>query len=622
MITEGQTFSLSETTRILKASYFFSSGQQLPMTSPNKLEIRGTLAEHPLAELLVEAIEARLSGSFRLAGDAQKAMIYLRAGAVVFAASNARRHRLFEMLLENGRATREQITAVNDFANDQTLGAALVAKGALTATELDEIFVRQTEEVIKSSIQWTEGEWIFSPLVRIKDSIAYRIETTKILWEYGRSLPSEKIVRRFRSFQESFGPKPAVESSHALLPEEAFLLSRFENSFLKVKDLFALGTLSEAATIRTLYILWLGGFLYRQHWNAAFPEWKITAIHAAKLSVKRDESETAAAAAAEETEKVSGDLSPAARAGASASENNSGAKADGDGKKAPAFQGIKEEISRPAGADSARREVHFSPAAPKNEAPPQNPSSSSSSGTSDAAANDERRRLEEYLKRVEEAVTLYEVLGVAPKADVKEIKTAYFTLAKRFHPDLFHKESGTENHKRIQTAFTEIAHAYETLKDQSSRELYDYKNREKLADPVAAKKSKTAAAAPANTPEGQAAMAKESFEQGYSYLMEDEYEEALPLLARAVHLAPDNARYHAFYGKLLSADQKSTHKAETEMQLAVKLDPNNSMFRLMLAEFYADLKLYRRAEGELPRLLAIFPNNPEARQLLESLPKK
>jgi curved DNA-binding protein CbpA len=587
------------------------------MTSPNKLEIRGNLAEHPLAELLVEAIEARLSGSFRLASDARKAMIYLRDGAVVFAASNARRHRLFEMLLESGRATREQIIAINDFANDQTLGAALVADGALTASELDEIIVRQIEEVVKSSIQWTEGEWIFSPLVRIKDSIAYRIETTKILWEYGRSLSSEKIVRRFRSFQESFGVKPGFESPHALLPEEAFLLSRFENSFLKVKDLFALGTLSEAATIRTLYVLWLGGFLYRQHWNAAFPEWKIAAIHAAKLSVKRDEAETAAAtAAAEETEKVSDDSPPTATA-AAASENNSDANADGDGKKASAFQGIKEEIFRPAGADSARREVHLPSAAPKNEAPPKNVASSST------GASDERRRLEEYLKRVEEAVTLYEVLGVTPKTDVKEIKTAYFTLAKRFHPDLFHKESGTETHKRIQSAFTEIAHAYETLKDQSSRELYDYKNREKLADPAAAKKSKAAAAsAPVNTPEGQAALAKESFEQGYSRMMEEEYAEALPLLARAVHLAPDNARYRAFYGKLLSADEKSTHKAESEMQLAIKLDPNNSMFRLMLAEFYADLKLYRRAEGELQRLLAIFPNNPEARQLLDSLPKK
>jgi predicted Zn-dependent protease len=104
--------------------------------------------------------------------------------------------------------------------------------------------------------------------------------------------------------------------------------------------------------------------------------------------------------------------------------------------------------------------------------------------------------------------------------------------------------------------------------------------------------------------------------------MEQEYEEALPLLARAVHLAPANARYHAFYGKLLAADEKSTHKAESEMQTAVKLDPNNSVFRIMLAEFYIEVKLYRRAEGELQRLLVMFPNNKEAQDLLDSLPKK
>ena len=104
--------------------------------------------------------------------------------------------------------------------------------------------------------------------------------------------------------------------------------------------------------------------------------------------------------------------------------------------------------------------------------------------------------------------------------------------------------------------------------------------------------------------------------------MDGDYEEALPMLARAVHLAPANARYHVFYGKVLATDEKSVHKAESEMQTAVKLDPNNSVFRIMLAEFYIEVGLYRRAEGELQRLLAMFPNNKEAQDLLDSLPKK
>ncbi|MGB2913421.1 MAG: tetratricopeptide repeat protein, partial [Pyrinomonadaceae bacterium] len=88
-----------------------------------------------------------------------------------------------------------------------------------------------------------------------------------------------------------------------------------------------------------------------------------------------------------------------------------------------------------------------------------------------------------------------------------------------------------------------------------------------------------------------------------------------------VHYAPKNARYHAYYGKALSADGSQRHKAESEMQAALKLDPNNPTFRILLAEFYIQFNLLKRAEGELTRLLAVFPSNREAQDLLASLQK-
>jgi hypothetical protein len=42
----------------------------------------------------------------------------------------------------------------------------------------------------------------------------------------------------------------------------------------------------------------------------------------------------------------------------------------------------------------------------------------------------------------------------------------------------------------------------------------------------------------------------------------------------------------------------------------------------MLAEFFVNVKLVKRAEGELNRLLAIAPDNKEARVLLDSLKQK
>lgn len=91
--------------------------------------------------------------------------------------------------------------------------------------------------------------------------------------------------------------------------------------------------------------------------------------------------------------------------------------------------------------------------------------------------------------------------------------------------------------------------------------------------------------------------------------------------ARAVHLDKNNARYHAFYGKALAFDKLQHHKAEAEMQTAVKLDAGNTDFRIILAEFFMEVGFLKRAEGELNRLLAVSPNNQEARIMLDNLAK-
>ena len=117
----------------------------------------------------------------------------------------------------------------------------------------------------------------------------------------------------------------------------------------------------------------------------------------------------------------------------------------------------------------------------------------------------------------------------------------------------------------------------------------------------------------------QSEQALESFEQGLHYLNDEEYAAAAAHLARAVHYNPRNALYRAYYGKALSVDDQQLHKAESEMQAAAKLEPQNAKIRLMLAQFFIDRKLKKRAEGELTRFLEIAPNNKEARALLDGL---
>ncbi|MDB4971735.1 MAG: Basic proline-rich protein precursor [Myxococcaceae bacterium] len=67
----------------------------------------------------------------------------------------------------------------------------------------------------------------------------------------------------------------------------------------------------------------------------------------------------------------------------------------------------------------------------------------------------------------------YGVLGVADSADKKEIRAAYFSLSKAFHPDsMFRKELGSYKAK-MTAVFQALTEAYETLSKKKAREEYD-----------------------------------------------------------------------------------------------------------------------------------------------------
>jgi curved DNA-binding protein CbpA/DNA-binding HxlR family transcriptional regulator len=231
-----------------------------------------------------------------------------------------------------------------------------------------------------------------------------------------------------------------------------------------------------------------------------------------------------------------------------------------------------------------------------------------------------------YLAQVEAAVeNHYHTLGVTEKAENSEIKTVYFGLAKLFHPDKFHNEEEVLK-KRIQNAFTCIAQAYDTLKRSDSRDLYDFRLRrrkenqeiEREEDLAAEKAGETI---PVDNRE-KIKLAKKYFDQGFDHLMAHNEETAVPFLANAVNLNPDIARYHAYYGKSLISNKKFRHQAENELQTAIKLEPDNANFRIMLIEFYLEVGLAKRADGELQRLLRTNPDNKEAIALLDKITNK
>jgi curved DNA-binding protein CbpA len=298
--------------------------------------------------------------------------------------------------------------------------------------------------------------------------------------------------------------------------------------------------------------------------------------------------------------------------------------------------------------DDVRRKAQTRPAATAQPAPtPETADARTQAEAQEAAAEaaaetDPRAAVEELLERARGA-THYMVLGVARSATPDDIKRAYYSLARRLHPDRFRRDADETQRQQIDAAFAKIAQAYETLKDASRRAAYDLKlSKQREDDARAAEEARAKRRAEGEAAAGKRedattrgashksardasqrsslpADAEQKFQQGLAALRRDDVAQAVSLLGEAARREPKQARYRAYFGAALARDKMTRRQAESELQAAISLDAGNAAYRVMLAELYAEVGLRRKAEAELERALALDPAHAAARRLLEEV---
>jgi curved DNA-binding protein CbpA len=511
--------------------------------------MNGHLRERPLAELIREINAAKLSGALRLARERVQAVVYAEAGEIVFARSNLRVHRLAVCLHRWGVLAEDKLSAhVTEYMSDAEASASLVAAGALTKDALAKLYARQTADVLRPFLLWTEGEWSFDPRARLVEDTRCKLEVRQLLLEAARGLPTEYVAARFDADAEIISPVAEHPAQMQLQPLEGFILSRVETP-LSLGELLAISGLPETQARQSVYALALGGWLARAAWPDALSAVLPTQGKAADAT----------------TTATNGD------------------------PRAAVTQKDETETTAAAKADVA--------------APP-----------------DPRNEVDALFALVQDA-DHYRILGVERDAESSQIKRAYYALAKRFHPDRFQRDADPALRSRIEAAFVKITQAYETLSDARSRSAYDLKLGTQIGSSGSSGRANSATVASANSHLSREQRAAESFTQGCAALKQGNLSAAVMLLGEAARLAPQQARYHAFYGSALARDVRTRHQAEAALQAAIKLDGSDPAYHVMLAELLRAVGQMLRAERELERALALDPNHEAARRLLNQLKK-
>ena len=237
--------------------------------------MNGRLTDHPLAELIQEISEARLSGALRLARERARAAVYFDGGQVVAALSNLRALRLVEVLRRGGAVEEARLSAlVREGVSDEEAGLLLLRAGLLDEAALRALQDRRSKDVLREVLRWVEGEWGFDPRVRLAGlQRGGPLNPAPLLVEAARALPAAVVFARVRD-DETLAPagdvQEKVEGGLRLLPAEAYVLSRLHGP-LRLGEVITLSGLPEEETRRAVFVLAAGGLLERPGRKRALP---------------------------------------------------------------------------------------------------------------------------------------------------------------------------------------------------------------------------------------------------------------------------------------------------------------------------------------------------------------
>jgi len=189
------------------------------------------------------------------------------------------------------------------------------------------------------------------------------------------------------------------------------------------------------------------------------------------------------------------------------------------------------------------------------------------------------------------------------------IQESYYNLARKMHPDRFHSGPLQDLLAKVDSFFTYVTDAYNTLYDPDLREEYDRQQQEEAAGQTREEKTDTAY------------VAKQNLFRGRELAKKKKYSEAAGFLENALALEEDNVEILTELGKLLTLNPRRRVEGEGYLVRASALDPSYTASYMALAEFYGRIERYDEAAEMCRKVLKWEPANELAIRILKELGK-
>ncbi|MEK6581967.1 MAG: DnaJ domain-containing protein [Nitrospirota bacterium] len=196
------------------------------------------------------------------------------------------------------------------------------------------------------------------------------------------------------------------------------------------------------------------------------------------------------------------------------------------------------------------------------------------------------------------------MLGIKQYATTAEIKSAYYSSAKRFHPDRHFYLASDALKGKLSEIFAYITEAYTTLSSSEKRRQYDRQLSHRAAPTLSNEE-----------------LAAERFAEGKIELAKSNIAQAMELFGQAAYLNSSTAKYHYHYGLALIKLNR-LKEASRAIERTLKIEPSNPDYLAENGHIYLKLNLSGRAKSNLEAALKISPSHKRAAEGMENLSVK
>jgi len=200
----------------------------------------------------------------------------------------------------------------------------------------------------------------------------------------------------------------------------------------------------------------------------------------------------------------------------------------------------------------------------------------------------------------------YELFSLKPTASLDEIKATYFSFAKKYHPDRITMAPDPQIKEKANYVFAEINKAYEILSNPDKRRNYDSKGfkEDDQVEPFQ---------------DNLIEKARLLYRRAKNLYSQKKYWEASSNMDEAIRLDPNKASYFLLLGLCQMNLPRLRRMAADNLQKAIDLENwNVEAYTAMGILFQMENQLHR-AEGFFRKVLSFNPDHALARKKIEEI---